>query len=86
MADIEQELYGDGDSVSRTKRIFEMAGPRAAWKIVDLAENGSTDHIKLRASQYVVDRILGPVGRDENQDVLHEFLEGIEKIANGQDI
>ena len=83
MADIEEELYGGGTAAERTKRIFDAASPRAALQIIDISNNGANDAVKLRASQYIVDRILGPVGKDDQQDALDAFLSGIEAIANG---
>lgn len=82
MAEFNKELYGEETPASRTKRIFDQGGPFAAAQIIDLVHNSPSDSIKLRAAQYVVDRVLGPVGKDEQQDALQEFLQGIEKLAN----
>lgn len=82
MDGIEKDLYGDETPAMRTKRIFDTNAPFAAAQIVDLAVNATSDSVRLRASQYVVDRVLGPVGRDDQQDALNEFLGGIERIAN----
>ncbi len=82
MADIERELYGEETHAVRTKRIFDTNGPFAAAQIIDLCRNGANDAVKLRAASYVVDRVLGPVGKDDQQDALNEFLAGIEKLAN----
>jgi hypothetical protein len=82
MAAFEADLYGPEGHVGRTKRIFEQSAPFAAKQIVDLATNGSSDAVRLRASQYVVDRVLGPLGKEEQEDALDTFLKGMEKIAN----
>lgn len=82
MAEIERELYGDDTPAVRTKKIFENSSAMAAHTIIDLVANGANDSIRLRAASYVVDRVLGPVGKDDQQDALNEFLSGIEKLAN----
>lgn len=82
MKDFEADLYGNEGPAQRTKRIFDSNAPFAAAQIVDLATNGSNEGVRLRASQYVVDRVLGPLGKDDNEEALNEFLRGIEKIAN----
>lgn len=79
----EKDLYGEEGHEGRTKRIFITAGPFAAKQIVDLMENGTSDAVRLRAAQYVVDRVLGPLGKEEQVDALDEFLKGMEKLANG---
>jgi hypothetical protein len=81
MAGIEKDLFGEETSSQRTKRMFDTNGPFAAAQIIDLAANSASDSIRLRASQYVVDRVLGPTGKESQEDVLNEFLEGISKLA-----
>ena len=82
MADFEADLFGNEGPAQKTKRIFDTNAPFAAAQIVDLATNATNDGVRLRASQYIVDRVLGPVGKDDQEDALNEFLRGIEKIAN----
>lgn len=84
MGDFEKDLYGDETPAARTKRIFDTNAPLAAAQIVDLAANAVSDTVRLRASQYVVDRVLGPVGKDDQQDALDMFLEGLTKLAGNQ--
>jgi len=79
-----EDLYaGDEPPKERAQRIFDENAPFAAAAIIDLVHNATSDSIRLRAAQYVTDRVLGPVGREEQQDVLNEFLKGIEGMANG---
>lgn len=79
-----EDLYGgDESSLQRTKRIFEENAPFAASAIIDLMHNAPNDNTRLRAAGYIVDRVLGPVGKEEQQDALKDFLDGIESLANG---
>jgi hypothetical protein len=69
---------------TRGSRWFpEENAPFAAAAIIDLVHNAGNDNTRLRAAQYVVDRVLGPVGKEEQQDALADFLSGIERLANG---
>jgi hypothetical protein len=82
MAGFEADLYGNESPTVKTKRIFDQSAPFAAAGIVDMALHGSSESVRLKASQYVVDRVLGPVGKDDSEDALDKFLSGIEKLAN----
>jgi hypothetical protein len=80
-----EDIYaGDESPKVRASRIFEENAPFAAAAIIDLVHNATSDSIRLRASQYVVDRVLGPLGKEEQQDTLSEFLKGLEGMANGR--
>jgi len=80
-----EDLYaGDEPPRERAARIFEENAPFAAAAIIDLCHNATSDNTRLRAAQYVVDRVLGPVGREEQADILAEFLSSIEGLANGK--
>jgi hypothetical protein len=86
MADKElEDLFGgEGETnMTRTKRLFEENAPFAAAAIIDVMNSSANDNTRLRAAAYVVDRVLGPVGKEEQQDALKEFLDGIERLANG---
>jgi len=86
MADKElEDLFGgEGETAGqRTKRLFDENAPFAAAAIIDLVHNAGNDNTKLRAATYVVDRVLGPVGKDDQEQALNEFLKGIEALANG---
>lgn len=82
--DLEADVFGDEPVTVRTKRVFEENAPFAAAAIIDLVHNAPNDNTRLRAAQYVVDRVLGPLGKEEQQDALAEFLAGIESLANGK--
>jgi hypothetical protein len=81
--ELEDLFAGEENPKIRTQRLFEENAPFAAAAIIDLVHNATSDSIRLRSAQYVVDRVLGPLGREEQQDVLQEFLKGIEGMANG---
>jgi hypothetical protein len=78
-----EDLFGDESPRARTSRLFLENAPFAAAAIIDLANNAANDNTRLRAAEYVVDRVLGPVGREESEDALDKFLKGIEAVANG---
>lgn len=79
-----EDLFGDGGNpAEQTKRIFEENAPFAAAAIVDIMNNSTNDNTRLRAAQEIVARVLGPVGKEEQEDALSKFLNGIEALANG---
>jgi hypothetical protein len=79
-----EDLFGDKDDpAGRTKRIFEENAPFAAAAIIDIMNNSTNDNTRLRAAQEIVARVIGPVGKDDSAAALDEFLQGIERLANG---
>lgn len=44
-----------------TQLVFHRNAARAAQQIVNIAFNGSSDRLRLDASRYVVDRVLGRI-------------------------
>lgn len=81
MAQIESELFGEATNGQRAKRILDGGAVMAAATIVDLARNGQSERIRLTASQEILNRIVGPVGKDDAQDTLQEFLQSISTLA-----
>lgn len=79
-----EDLFGGADesAVQRTKRLFDENAPFAAAAIIDIMNNSPNDNTRLRAAQEVVARVLGPVGKDDQENALNEFLRGIEALAN----
>ncbi len=65
------------------KRIIREAAPFAAQAISDMATDVTTPpSVRLRASQYIIDRNLGAVGAAANDDALEAFLEELNREAN----
>jgi hypothetical protein len=81
--ELEDLFAGEESPKIRTQRIFEENAPFAAAAIIDLVHNSSNDNTRLRAATYVVDRVIGPIGHEEQEDALDKFLKGIETLANG---
>jgi hypothetical protein len=64
-------------------RIIREAAPFAATAISELVNDSSiSPSVRLAASKYVTDRVLGPVGKDQETDRLEEFFEEIAREAN----
>lgn len=81
-----EDIFG-GESESpklRAQRIFEENAPFAATAIIDIMNSATSDAVRLRAAQHVVDRVIGPVGKEEQEDALDKFLKGMEALANGK--
>ncbi len=81
MAEIERELFGEQTNGMRAKSILDDGAVMAAATIVDLARNSMSERIRLTASQEILNRVVGPVGRDEASDTLQDFLKSIHVLA-----
>jgi hypothetical protein len=83
MDDIRSELFGEMSDAQRARQIINQNASMAAAQLVDLAVNGVSERTRLSASGMILDRVLGPVGKDEQQDALQDFIEGIASLARG---
>ena len=81
MAEIEKELFGEATNAQRAKRILDSGATQAAATLVDLAANGMSERTRLSAAGMILDRVIGPAGKDQQEDSLAEFLASIHKLA-----
>lgn len=81
MAEIEAELFGEATNAQRARTLLDRNVQMAAMQLIDLAANGSSERIRLSASTEILNRVLGPAGKDDQADSLMEFIEGIQKLA-----
>jgi hypothetical protein len=64
-------------------RIIKEAAPFAATAISNLVNDETVSpSVRFRAAQYVIDRILGPVGAGQGADLLESFFQEIQAEAN----
>jgi hypothetical protein len=64
-------------------RIIKEAAPFAATAIAELVNDASiSPSVRLSAAKYVTDRVLGPVGKDNETDRLEDFFREIAAEAN----
>lgn len=80
MAEIERDLFGEGTTKSRVNAILAAGAMNAARTLVELTDSAN-ERIQLAASQHLLDRVIGPAGKEEAGDNLLEFMEGIRKLA-----
>lgn len=60
----EQDLHPDEDPETTARRLLRENVTSAVMQIARTATHGSTDRIRLEASKYIVERVLGRVGDD----------------------
>jgi hypothetical protein len=66
----------------QTKEIFLEHAAAAATTIAHIAIHGTTERVRLDASKYVVERVIGRVGDDTGAtDPLTEFMKGLSAEA-----
>jgi hypothetical protein len=64
-------------------RIIREGAPFAATTIVNLASDDAVSPtVRLNAAKYIIDRNLGPVGKDTAVDELESFLNELQDVAN----
>ena len=82
-ASMERMLAPEKSGAELAESILEDAAPLAAQSIVRIATNDPNSRVRLSASQYIVDRVLGkagavigvePVRRPDRQHLLQEIL------------
>lgn len=81
MEAIEAELFGEMTQKQRAQRVLDVQATMAANTLVDLAANSPNDRIRLSAAEAILNRTLGPVGKEEQQDVLDDFMKGMQALA-----
>jgi len=71
------------------RKLFKEASPRAALSIINLAMHSPTEAVRLKASMYITDRVLGPAGAqlmgddtDPLASLLGDVITQIEEHAN----
>jgi hypothetical protein len=53
---------GEGETPRQTlRRLFEENSARAALQIINLSNSASGERVRLDASKYIVERVLGPM-------------------------
>jgi hypothetical protein len=84
-------LYPDETQAQTARRLMQENSPGAALSIIQIALYSPNDRLRLDASKYVIDRVLGRVGEDLNQGedspleaALKRMQEAAEVHANKQ--
>jgi hypothetical protein len=63
-ANMERTVFAEKTGAELAESILEDAAPLAAQSIVRIATNDPNSRVRLSASQYIVDRVLGKAGLD----------------------
>lgn len=61
---MERVTHSDESEEALTQRLFKENGARVAMGLVNIALKSPNERIRLDASKYVVDRVLGPLGKE----------------------
>lgn len=69
----EQEMRGE-DFKEFTNTLLEQNGPRAVHALVKLAHSASSERVRLDASKYIVERVLGPLSKHDVRDTAKDPL------------
>jgi gamma-glutamylcysteine synthetase len=85
---MERDLHPEETHEELTLRLLRESVPQVAMQIVHLALQGSSERLRLEAGKYVVDRVLGPLGRETHRadspldKMVRQMQQDAEKAAN----
>jgi hypothetical protein len=82
--ELEDIFGGDETNLDRCKRLLDENAPFAVLEVIDLMKNSTSDTVRLRSAQTILDRTLGPVGKDDQESALDAFIKGMSDLANGK--
>jgi hypothetical protein len=67
-ATMERTVFSEKSGAELAESILENAAPHAAQSIVRIATSDPNSRVRLSASQYIVDRVLGKAGADPSKN------------------
>lgn len=83
----ERQLHEDETEEGTARRLMRENVGVATLSIIHLATHGSNDRLRLDASKYIVERVLGRVGDDafgDERSPLENMFRKLEEIANSE--
>jgi hypothetical protein len=82
---MERDLTANGETEEAlSRRLLREAAPQAALSLIHMATHGSTERVRMDASKYVLERVLGKVGDDAYgaaSSPLESFLQNMTSAA-----
>lgn len=85
---MERNLHPEESQEQLSQRLFKENAPNVAMQIVHIALNGTSERLKLDAGKYVIDRVLGPLGRETHRAdspldaMVRQMQQDAENMAN----
>jgi len=85
---MERATHPDETTEELTHRLFKENSPSVAMQIVHIALRGTSERLKLDAGKYVIDRVMGPVGKETHRAdspldaLVRQMQDDVEKAAN----
>ena len=79
--EIRADLFGEMTDAQKAKKILSANASMAAAQIVDLAQNSTNERIRLTASQEILNRVVGPVGKEDTESALDEFVRSMTALS-----
>jgi hypothetical protein len=79
---MERTVHDEESQEDMSRRMLRETAPAAAASIVHLAVYGTTEKMRLDASKYVLERVLGPAGSNVGEtNPVRDLLEGLVRDA-----
>jgi hypothetical protein len=64
---MERQTHPDETHEMLTFRLFKENAAQVAMQMVNIALRGSSERLRLDAGKYVIDRVLGPMGKETHR-------------------
>ena len=61
---MERVTHHEETEEALTHRLFRENSARVAMSVIDIALRGTSERLRLDAGKYVIDRVLGPTGKE----------------------
>ena len=82
---LERHLHPEEDEEATSRRLLRENVAIATQSLIHLAVHGSSDRLRLDASKYIIERVLGRVGDDAfgaTTSPVESFVKDIEKMLD----
>jgi len=85
---MERVTHSEESTEDLTHRLFKENSPAIAMQMVNIALRGSSERLRLDAGKYVIDRVMGPVGKETHRadspldKMVRDMQEAAEAAAN----
>jgi hypothetical protein len=63
---MERDVHPAEGEEALTQRLFKENAAQVAMQMVHIATRGTSERIRLDAGKYIIDRVLGPVGKAQS--------------------
>jgi hypothetical protein len=85
---MERATHTNESTEDLTHRLLKENSPHVAMQLVNIALRGSSERLRLDAGKYILDRVMGPVGKETHRadspldKMVRDMQDAAEEAAN----